>query len=54
MEYEVIEVQGSGLIVADEMISEDRQDLPLIPVSSTYVYREGAVDSPYIVTCSTY
>lgn len=54
MEYEIIEVKESGVIVSDELIVEEQEASPLIPVSSAYEYFEGTDDSPYIVTCSTY
>lgn len=54
MDYEVIEVQQTGVIVSDELIAEEQEASPLIPVSSSYEYLEGADDSPYIVTCSAY
>jgi hypothetical protein len=54
MEYEKIEVQKTGVIVSDELIAEEQNAAPLIPVSSSYEYREGADDSPYIITSSTY
>ena len=54
MEYEVIEVQKSGVIVSDELITEEQEASPLIPVSSSYEYFEGADDSAYIITSSVY
>ena len=54
MQYEIIEVKEAGAIVSDELIPEEQEAMPLIPVSSSYEYFEGSDDSPYIVTCSTY
>ena len=54
MEYEVREVHRTGAIVSDELIPEEQESSPLIPVSSSYEYLEGEDDSPYIVNCSTY
>ena len=54
MDYEVIEVQKTGVIVSDELIAEEQEASPLIPVSSSYEYLEGTEHSPYIITSSSY
>lgn len=51
MDYETIEIkQSETKIVSDDLEAKDA----LVPASSCYEYVEGAEDSPYIVTSSTY
>lgn len=56
MEYYTLNISQAEEMISEELELEksDGQGNSLIPVSSTYEYVEGAEDSPYIITSSTY
>jgi len=54
MDYETLELGAAGTTFSDELDLEGEEETPLVPVSSSYECIEGAEDSPYIITSSTY